>query len=196
MQSECVTSSSLDFRRDRFWRKLSCWMLALVLWKKIWMRWRPVKRRMRKKRSQRECRHQSHTEEVIEIWTGHAGLHLHATDAAAHLEDGADHLKDEVHHPDVIEIGTVIAAKVPVDIAADPRTEGIAPNLQVTTEVTGIAVTPSPQKVGQRRVTREVEEEMSDLSFLCDFFFFPFLFYRYFVLCNIWRNRAISVIKA
>lgn len=36
--------------------------------------------------SQRECRHQSHTEEVIEILTGHAGLLLHATDAAAHPE--------------------------------------------------------------------------------------------------------------
>ncbi|RXN35549.1 pre-mRNA-splicing factor 38A [Labeo rohita] len=91
----------------------------------------------------------------------------------AQIVHGADHLKDEVHHPDVIEIGIVTAAKAPVDTAADPGIEGIAPNLQVTTEVTGIAVTPSPQKVGQRRVTREVEEETSNLGFFF-FFFLPF----------------------
>jgi len=37
-------------RRDRFWRKLSYWILVLVPWKKTWMRLRPVKRRMMKKR--------------------------------------------------------------------------------------------------------------------------------------------------
>lgn len=103
---------------------------------------------------------------------------------------------------------------------------------QVTTEVTGIAVTPSPQKgnaqfkwlnrfhyyflfhdcymfvscfmlhfslcvvVGQRRVTREVEEETSDLSFLCDILFLSFFFIDIFVLWIKWRNRAISVIKS
>lgn len=100
------------------------------------------------------------------MWTDHADLHLHATDEAGHLEEGAGPPKEEAHHLDVNEIGIATAAKVPVDIAADPGTEDIVLNLQVTTEATGIAVTPSPQKAGLRRVIRVAEEKKNN-QFLC-----------------------------
>lgn len=129
-----------------------------------------MRMRMRKKRSKRECRLQSHTGGVTEMWTDHADLHLHATDEAGHLEEGAGPPKEEAHHLDVNEIGIATAAKVPVDIAADPGTEDIVLNLQVTTEAIGIAVTPSPQKVGLRRVIRVVEEKRNN-----QLFFFMFL---------------------
>lgn len=129
-----------------------------------------MRMRMRKKRSKRECRLQSHTGGVTEMWTDHADLHLLATDEAGHLEEGAGPPKEEAHHLDVNEIGNATAAKVPVDIAADPGTEDIVLNLQVTTEAIGIAVTPSPQKVGLRRVIRVVEEKRNN-----QLFFFMFL---------------------
>lgn len=50
---------------------------------------------------------------------------------AANESDEYGFLIISAHHPDVSEIGSATAAKVPVDIAADPGTEDIVPNLQV-----------------------------------------------------------------
>uniref|UniRef100_A0A0E9X019 Uncharacterized protein n=1 Tax=Anguilla anguilla TaxID=7936 RepID=A0A0E9X019_ANGAN len=89
--------------------------------------------------------------------TGRAAPPHHATDAVVHQGGGAGHQKDAVPPQD----GNATAARAPAGTAAGPEIGATAPSPQVTTEATGIAVIPSPQK-DQRRVTRRAEEEMNN----------------------------------
>lgn len=136
------------------------------------MRWRLVKmKKTRKKKSRRDSRPPNPTGAVIETTTDLADLPHLVTDAAAHPGGGADLRRGEAHRPGE----NAIAARALAAIAAGPEKDATAPNLQVTTEATDIAATQSPQRGVQKKVTRRVEEEMSDFTFplFCFLFFLP-----------------------
>lgn len=126
------------------------------------MKWKAVKKRMRKKKSQRDYRPQNPTDVVTVIMTDLVDLHHHVTDAVAHPDGGAGLQRGEVCRPGE----TAIGARAPADTAAGPETDATAQNPLVTTEATDIAATQSRQKGVLKRVTRRVEEETSDLSSL------------------------------
>ncbi|KAF3835795.1 hypothetical protein F7725_028353 [Dissostichus mawsoni] len=115
----------------------------------------------RTKRSQRDSRPLSPTDAAtVTVTTDHVALLRHVTDAVAPQDGGADRQRGEPHRPGE----TAIAARAPAATAAAPETAATAPNPQVTTEATDTAATQSPQRGVQKRVTRRVEEEMSDVS--------------------------------
>ncbi|XP_034738017.1 pre-mRNA-splicing factor 38A [Etheostoma cragini] len=105
---------------------------------------------------------------------------------------GADLQRDEARRPGE----TAIAARAPGAIAAAPETDATAPNPQVTTGATDTAATPSPLRGVQRRVTRRVEEETSDLPFpFIPFppFFVPSILQMWFLLQVIWVLEVVPL---
>lgn len=158
---ESVISFCPGYRNAMCWRKLSSWSLELVLWKRIWMMWSPVKRRKRKMRSWKECHHLITDEEATETWTSQdAPLHCATGGVGVGLPGGeVDPPKEEALLP--VEKG--IGARVHDDIEADPETDDTDPalNPQVTTVVTDIGVIQSLLK-GLRKAIRRAGEEMSN----------------------------------
>ena len=141
------------------------------------MRWRAAKKTTRKKRSRSDSRRLNPTDAVTVTTTDLADLRHLVTDAAAHPDGGADLQRGEARRRGE----SAIAARAPDDIAAGPEKDGTAPNLQVTTEATDTAATPSLRRGVQKRATRRVEEETSDFTFLpLFFFFFTFLNFLFF----------------
>lgn len=130
------------------------------------MKWRAVKKKMKKKKSWRDSKHLSLTGAVTVTTTDLDDLHHLDTGAAARPDGGADLQRGEARRRG----GIVIAARARAATAAAPETDATALNPQDTTGATDIAATPSLQRGAQRRVIRRVEEETSD--FPC----FPFCF--------------------